>query len=49
MSEKWFKNLIILSVFGLVIGAWGMFQRLALWSSGHELRLLCALGSVGGL
>jgi Ni/Fe-hydrogenase subunit HybB-like protein len=29
MSEKWFKNLIILSVFGLVIGAWGMFQRLA--------------------
>jgi len=29
MSEKWFKNLIILSVCGLVIGAWGMFQRLA--------------------
>jgi molybdopterin-containing oxidoreductase family membrane subunit len=29
MSEKWFKNLMILSVFGLVIGAWGMFQRLA--------------------
>jgi Ni/Fe-hydrogenase subunit HybB-like protein len=29
MSDKWFKNLIIISVIGLVIGAWGMFQRLA--------------------
>ena len=29
MSDKWYKNLIILSVIGLVLGAWGMFQRLA--------------------
>ena len=29
MSEKWFKNLIIVAVIGLVVGAWGMFQRLA--------------------
>jgi Ni/Fe-hydrogenase subunit HybB-like protein len=28
MSEKWFKNLIIVAVIGLAIGAWGMFQRL---------------------
>jgi Ni/Fe-hydrogenase subunit HybB-like protein len=29
MSDKWFKNLIIVAVIGLVVGAWGMFQRLA--------------------
>jgi Ni/Fe-hydrogenase subunit HybB-like protein len=29
MSDKWFKNLIIIAVIGLVVGAWGMFQRLA--------------------
>jgi len=28
MSDKWFKNLIIVAVIGLVVGAWGMFQRL---------------------
>ena len=27
-NDKWFKNLIILSVIGLVLGSWGMYQRL---------------------
>lgn len=28
MTRKWENNLIVLSIIGLVIGSWGMFQRL---------------------
>jgi len=36
MSDKWFKNLIIVAVIGLVVGAWGMFQRLAFGHIGMD-------------
>ncbi len=29
MKKKWEKNLIILTIIGLVVGSWGMYQRLA--------------------
>ncbi|MBM4293349.1 MAG: hypothetical protein FJ126_00375 [Deltaproteobacteria bacterium] len=29
ITKKWEKNLIILTIIGLVVGSWGMYQRLA--------------------
>ncbi|MFH1596393.1 MAG: hypothetical protein ABIG94_08520 [Pseudomonadota bacterium] len=28
-NNKWEKNLIIVTIIGLVVGSWGMYQRLA--------------------
>ena len=47
MNEKSYKGLVAVAILGLIVGTWGMVDRLTLRALDISVRILCTVGPLG--